>query len=100
MPIADRRTMMKLTLAGTGAALASPAFAQPERANVSPAEFDHLEVRHRTVRIDGLDIFYREAGRPDAPCHPVPRAAGRHAYAGLPRQLRAVGDRPHPGRNL
>ncbi|MGU3466236.1 alpha/beta fold hydrolase [Methylobacterium sp. C33D] len=26
-----------------------------------------VEVRHGTVRADGVDVFYREAGRPDAP---------------------------------
>src|SRR5688572_16231958 len=42
MPGPDRRTMMKIALAGAGAALVSPAFAQPARASVLPAEFDHL----------------------------------------------------------
>lgn len=28
---------------------------------------DHLHVHHRTVQIDGLDIFYREAGPANAP---------------------------------
>ncbi|MEH6474766.1 MAG: alpha/beta hydrolase [Sneathiella sp.] len=31
------------------------------------AEVSHLKTQHKTVTIDGLDIFYREAGRPDAP---------------------------------
>jgi len=34
---------------------------------VEPWELDHLVTRHRKVRINGLDLFYREAGRADAP---------------------------------
>lgn len=34
-------------------------------AETRPAEV--AEVRHGTVRADGVDVFYREAGRPDAP---------------------------------
>ena len=38
-------------------------------ASPSPARADHgtRAVHHRTVKVDGLDIFYREAGRKDAP---------------------------------
>ncbi|MBA3447989.1 MAG: alpha/beta hydrolase, partial [Pseudaminobacter sp.] len=28
---------------------------------------DAYKIKHRTVEVDGLDIFYREAGPPDAP---------------------------------
>jgi len=41
--------------------LAAPAQAQP----AEPADF--AVTRHRTVRIDGVDIFYREAGPANAP---------------------------------
>ncbi len=64
---ADRRTMMKLAVAGTSAALAGPALGRKRKGSGSPADFDHLTVRHRTVNVEGFDIFYREAGRPNAP---------------------------------
>ena len=28
---------------------------------------EHQQVKHRTIRVEGLDIFYREAGDPNAP---------------------------------
>ena len=31
------------------------------------ADVEHQKVKHNSVSIDGLDIFYREAGPPDAP---------------------------------
>ena len=33
----------------------------------TPADAGHQSVRYQTVKIDGLDIFYREAGPKDAP---------------------------------
>ena len=93
MPHADRRTMMKLALASTGAALAGPAPGREQKSSALPADFDHLTVRHRTVNVDGLDIFYRDAGRADAPAilllhgfptsshmfrHLIPALAGRY----------------------
>lgn len=93
MPHADRRTMMKLALTGTGAALAGPALGRAPKGSASPADFDHLTVRHQTIKVDGLDIFYREAGRPEAPAvlllhgfptsshmfrHLIPALAGRY----------------------
>ncbi|MDH3640061.1 MAG: alpha/beta hydrolase [Gammaproteobacteria bacterium] len=38
----------------------------PALANATP-EGSVATVHHRTVAVDGLDIFYREAGNPDAP---------------------------------
>lgn len=67
MTNADRRTMMKMTLAGTGAIVAAPAIAVTPEASIRPSDFDHLAVRHRRVRVGNLDIFYREAGKPDSP---------------------------------
>ena len=90
---ADRRTMMKLSLAGSGAVLAAPAVALASEARRAPSDFDHLSVRHRTAKIGGIDVFYREAGRPDAPAvlllhgfpasshmfrHLIPALADRH----------------------
>jgi pimeloyl-ACP methyl ester carboxylesterase len=56
------RTMAMLLVAGALSAMttASLAEAQPPRA-------DAAVTRHRTVKVDGIDVFYREAGAPDAP---------------------------------
>ena len=57
---------------------------------------DHLETRHRTVAIDGLDIFYREAGRKDAPAilllHGFPASSHmfRHLIPVLAESYRVV----------
>ncbi|MDP9422607.1 MAG: alpha/beta hydrolase [Pseudomonadota bacterium] len=51
-------------LGAVGAALMLGAAGSPSRASTVPAK---PVVRHRTVRVGELDIFYREAGRPDAP---------------------------------
>jgi pimeloyl-ACP methyl ester carboxylesterase len=88
--------MMKLALAGTGAALAAPAIGRRPKGFASPTDYDHLTVRHRTVKIDGLDIFYREAGRPDAPAllllHGFPTSSHmfRHLIPALAEQHRVV----------
>ena len=66
------------------------------------------EVAYRRMPANGIEIFYREAGRPDAPTHPaaarlsdrqphVPRslsAAGRSLSTGRPRSsgLWPIGD--------
>jgi pimeloyl-ACP methyl ester carboxylesterase len=93
---ADRRTTMKLALMGTGAALAAPALGRLQNGSRSPADFDDLTVRHRTIRVDGLDIFYREAGRPDAPAvlllHGFPTSSHmfRHLMPALADRYRLV----------
>lgn len=53
-----------LAAAAMGAQVAAQAQAQtaPAAADATPAA-----VHYRTVKVDGLSIFYREAGRPDAP---------------------------------
>ncbi|MBK1657476.1 alpha/beta fold hydrolase [Paracraurococcus ruber] len=76
--------------AALGAALAMPAAAQPA---VLPSPGATGPVRYRTVTVDGLEIFYREAGPADAPAllllhgYPtsshmfrdlIPRLAGRY----------------------
>lgn len=48
----------------TATAPAAAAASKPAAAATSPAS---TRVHHRTVKIDGLDIFYREAGPSDAP---------------------------------
>lgn len=48
-----------------GGVLATGVGVGAARAELRPAQAG--EVRHGTVRADGVDVFYREAGRPDAP---------------------------------
>lgn len=50
-----------------GASRASAAAEAATTAHVHDGTASHTAVRHRTVKIDGLDIFYREAGPKDAP---------------------------------
>lgn len=96
MPYADRRTMMKLALAGTGAALAAPALGSEPKGSTSATDFDHLTVRHRTVKVDGLDVFYREAGQPEAPAvlllHGFPTSSHmfRHLIPALAERFRVL----------
>ncbi|MBA3595987.1 MAG: alpha/beta hydrolase [Methylibium sp.] len=53
------------------------------------AAADHLVVRHRTLEVNGVDLFYREAGRRDAPVvvllHGFP--ASSHMYRNLIPEL-------------
>jgi pimeloyl-ACP methyl ester carboxylesterase len=57
---------------------------------------DHLEVRHRRIAVNGLEIFYREAGRPDAPAilllHGFPASSHmfRHLIPALADRYRVV----------
>jgi pimeloyl-ACP methyl ester carboxylesterase len=60
---AQHRTLSMLAMAGALSAampLASLAEAQPPRA-------ESAVTRHHTATIDGIEVFYREAGAPDAP---------------------------------
>ena len=64
----NRRNFLKTGMATAGAlgvALA-PAAAASHAAGVRPVEPAHPTL-HKTVKVDGLDIFYREAGPKDAP---------------------------------
>lgn len=68
MPRLSRRHGLSLAfalLAGSPI-LASPAIAAPTAPAAAPAAATP-EVRYATVKVDGLDIFYREAGPKDAP---------------------------------
>lgn len=44
-----------------------------------------MDIHHRTVNVDGIDVFYREAGSPDAPAllllHGFPSSS--HMFRGL-----------------
>lgn len=64
----DRRTMIAATAAGVGTLLtAAPGAAASLDSRQGPEAFEHLVTRHRTVDVKGLNIFYREAGRSEAP---------------------------------
>lgn len=95
MPNADRRTMLKMSIAGTGAMIAAPSLGASAGA-ATAADFDHLTVRHRKVQVDGLDIFYREAGNPEAPAvllfHGFPTSSHmfRHLIPALADRYRVV----------
>lgn len=91
----DRRTMLKISLAGTGAMAAAPGLAAAPQL-VATSDFDHLLVRHRIVKVGDLDIFYREAGRPEAPAilllHGFPTSSHmfRHLIPALADRYRVV----------
>lgn len=67
----DRRNALKLGVAGLGILAASAtAFAQaakPATGTAVSAKPDTQVTRHRTAKVDGVDIFYREAGPANAP---------------------------------
>ena len=57
---ATRRSILAGSVIAAGLGPVSADTAEPRPAKVA-------EVRHGTVRADGVDVFYRETGRPDAP---------------------------------
>jgi pimeloyl-ACP methyl ester carboxylesterase len=71
----DLNLSRRVALAATAVALTSlpalapQAFAQTTgvAASREPARPDSAVTRHRTAKVDGIDIFYREAGPADAP---------------------------------
>jgi pimeloyl-ACP methyl ester carboxylesterase len=60
------RTAMRVLFGVSSLGLAMMASPQSRAADTTPAT-DQSAVRYQTVQIDGLDIFYREAGPKDAP---------------------------------
>ncbi|HYD37903.1 MAG TPA: alpha/beta hydrolase [Allosphingosinicella sp.] len=94
---ATRRSALKLA-AGGALALAAGAEAAARAGPTAAAEedLDHLVTRHRIVRVGGVDIFYREAGRPDAPAllllHGFPTSSHmfRHLIPALADRYRVV----------
>jgi pimeloyl-ACP methyl ester carboxylesterase len=84
-------TLMLATLATLPAALPTPAFAQAKK---SAIRADSAVTRHRTANVDGIDIFYREAGPADAPAvlllHGFPTSS--HMFRNL---IPALADRYH-----
>jgi pimeloyl-ACP methyl ester carboxylesterase len=89
MMSAPKATLILTTLALT-TAVSSPA----AQADDQPASTPSTAVLHRTVKLDGLDIFYREAGPKDAPAilllHGFPTSS--HMFRNL---IPALADRYH-----
>lgn len=65
----DRRGFMKASVASTAAVAAGfgAAHGAGKSAFAAPLTSDSHPTFHRTVQVDGLDIFYREAGPEGAP---------------------------------
>lgn len=67
----DRRSALKLGVAGLGVLTASAsAFAEDVKTaagKVIKGKPDNQITRHRMAKVDGIDIFYREAGPANAP---------------------------------
>jgi len=83
--------------AGAGVIVAgTPAAGNPPERVPGPDAFEHLVTRHRTVQMNGVDIFYREAGRPEAPAvlllHGFPASSHmfRHLIPALAENFRVV----------
>jgi pimeloyl-ACP methyl ester carboxylesterase len=93
---------LKLTVAAGAVALASlmgdPALAAPSRAAapsaMAAAAEAHVVVHYRTVKLDGVDVFYREAGPANGPVilllHGYPTSS--HMFR---RLIPALADRYH-----
>jgi pimeloyl-ACP methyl ester carboxylesterase len=85
---------LKTSLILTSLALTTAATSPTLQADDRPAAIPTIEVFHRTVKVDGLDIFYREAGPKDAPTilllHGFPTSS--HMFRNL---IPALGDRYH-----
>jgi hypothetical protein len=89
------KNMKRSTLLTAGAIIAGAALPlallnspSPSRAQAVVAKTGHTpaqQVRHQTVSIDGVNVFYREAGRKDAPAllllHGFPTSS--HIYRNL-----------------
>lgn len=84
-----------LKLAGSAAALMTAPSTMASAAPTS-ADLDHLITRHRKVRVGDVEIFYREAGRPDSPAllllHGFPTSSHmfRHLIPALADRYRLV----------
>lgn len=90
-----RRSTLQMAAALAGLA-ATPAVSTAAEAMDAVPDFDHLTVRHRTVKVGNLEIFYREAGRPNAPAilllHGFPTSSHmfRHLIPALADRYRVV----------
>lgn len=92
----DRRTMIASTAAGAGALLTARAAGALAESRRRPEHFEHLVTRHRTVEVNGLSVFYREGGRPNAPAilmlHGFPASSHmfRHVIPALAENFHVV----------
>ena len=93
----NRRNLLKGGVAAAGAALAVTAAGPASAGRAKPGAerpTDHHTTAHRTIKIDGLDIFYREAGPKNAPTvlllHGFPTSS--HMFRNL---IPALADRYH-----
>lgn len=92
----DRRSVMTSIAAAPIAAAGLAAAARPVALSAAPEDFEHLVTRHRTVSVDGLDIFYREAGRASSPAvlllHGFPTSSHmfRHLMPALADRYRVI----------
>ena len=59
-----RKNFLTASMLAGAALLTSPKIVGPAAAANVPSD---ARVRHKSVKVDGLDIFYREAGPKDAP---------------------------------
>ena len=88
----NRREALKMSALGMAAASLPAAAARSEQA----VDLDHLVVRHRRVTVDGVEIFYREAGHRHAPAvlllHGFPTSSHmfRHLIPALADRYRVV----------
>lgn len=90
-----RRSTLQLAAGAAGLTFA-PAGGAKGNLQMGTPDFERLTVRHRSVKIDGLDIFYREAGARDAPAilllHGFPTSSHmfRHLIPALADRYRVV----------
>lgn len=88
-----RSAIAAAVISGLGATVSEPTVAADM---TIAADYVDLAVRHRTIVIDGLEIFYREAGKSDAPAvlllHGFPTSSHmfRHLIPALADRWRVV----------
>jgi pimeloyl-ACP methyl ester carboxylesterase len=91
--VTRRSAIAAAVMSGVGASISEPAAAADVK---TAARCNDLAVRHRTIAIDGVEIFYREAGKPDAPAvlllHGFPTSSHmfRHLIPALADRWRVV----------
>ena len=91
--VTRRSAIAAAVMSGLGASISEPAAAADVK---TAAHYNDLAVRHRTIAIDGVEIFYREAGKPDAPAvlllHGFPTSSHmfRHLIPALADRWRVV----------
>jgi pimeloyl-ACP methyl ester carboxylesterase len=100
-----RRTSFGLAAAAAASLGLAPGGAIAAVAEPETPDFDQLTVRHRTVTVRGLEIFYREAGPKNAPAllllHGFPTSSHmfRHLIPSLAQSYRVIAP-DYPGFGL